>query len=502
MPSSAQLDLVLVNPGNRADAYQQLGRDLTAIEPPVWAGLMAAFVRNKGFSVRIVDANAEQFGPQAATDCILDLNPRLVGVVVYGHHPSASTQVMPSAGVFCRALKDRRPDLPIIMLGGHVTALPERTMQEEVVDYVCGGEGLYTLQALLSGLRDGAPDLSKVPDLYYRENSVIRHTPAAPLVGDLDGEMPGIAWDLMPMQRYRAHNWHCFGHLDRRQPYASLYTTLGCPYHCTFCCIQLPFRSGERAQGLKETVNSYRFWSPRRIGEELEMLANQYGIHNVKFADEMFVLNQRHVEGICDEIIRRGLKLNIWAYARVDTVRDKMLEKLKRAGFNWLCFGYEAGAKRVRQDADKDFPPELILQTTQRVRDAGICIIANFLFGLPEDDLETMQATLDLALELNCEFANFYCAMAYPGSQLYQIAIKERWPLPKTWLGYSQHAVDTLPLPTRHLSGADVLRFRDHAFQAYFANPRYLEMIRQKFGEPIVRHLREMAGHKLERRFT
>ena len=91
--------------------------------------------------------------------------------------------------------------------------------------------------------------------------------------------------------------------------------------------------------------------------------------------------------------------------------------------------------------------------------------------------------------------------MAYPGSQLYQTALKDGLPLPKTWLGYSQHAVDTLPLPTKRLGGAEVLRFRDKAFDTYFSNPRYLELVRGKFGEETVRHIREMASHKLERRY-
>ena len=69
--------------------------------------------------------------------------------------------------------------------------------------------------------------------------------------------------------------------------------------------------------------------------------------------------------------------------------------------------------------------------------------------GLPEDDLETMQATLDMAMELNCEFGNFYSAMAYPGSPLYALALRNGWPLPEKWSGYSQHSVDALPLPTK-----------------------------------------------------
>jgi radical SAM superfamily enzyme YgiQ (UPF0313 family) len=320
-------------------------------------------------------------------------------------------------------------------------------------------------------------------------------------VQDLDAEMPGIEWDLLPMHLYRAHNWHCFGE-PGRSPYASLYTTLGCPYKCSFCCIQAPFKSGEAAAGYKPSVNSYRFWSPERVLDDLTMLVEKYGVRNVKFADELFVLNARHVDAICGGIVERGLPLNIWAYARVDTVRDGMIEKLLRAGVSWLAYGIEAASERVRDDVSKGFGDDLVWKTVERSRAAGIRVIGNYIFGLPEDDFETMQKTLDMALELNCEFANFYCAMAYPGSSLYERAVAEKWPLPETWGGYSQHSVDTLPLPTRHLTAGQVLRFRDDAFQTYFQSPRYKQMVAATFGEATLREVESMTAHRLERRFA
>ncbi len=315
---------------------------------------------------------------------------------------------------------------------------------------------------------------------------------------DLDREMPGVAWDLLPMSKYRAHNWHCFGDLER-QPYAAVYTTLGCPYHCSFCCIQAPFKSGERRLGLKEQVNSYRFWSPARVVEEIGTLVETHGVRNIKFADEMFVLNERHVMGICDRLIERGYDLNIWAYARVDTVKSGMLDTLRRAGFNWLALGIEAADERVLSDANKRYKVEEVFDTVGRIKAAGINIIGNYIFGLPEDTRETMQATLNLALELKCEFANFYSAMAYPGSPLYEQAVAAGWRLPDTWTGYSQHAVDTLPLPTRHVPAADVLRFRDEAFHTYFTDASYLAMVGRKFGPETVAHIREMTAHRLVR---
>lgn len=222
------------------------------------------------------------------------------------------------------------------------------------------------------------------------------------------------------------------------------------------------------------------------------------GVRNIKIADEMFVLNKKHVLGICDEIISRGLKFNIWAYARIDTVKEGMLPKLKQAGFNWLAFGIEAANSRVQADVDKRFNEEDVYDTIAKVKAAGIHIIGNFIFGLPEDDLSSMQETLDMSLKLNCEFANLYSAMAYPGSPLYNMALADGWELPENWSGFSQHSVDSKPLRTKYLSSAEVLAFRDAAFQSYFSAPSYLNMVREKFGQKRST-TSTMTSHKLVR---
>lgn len=494
----AQTDLVLINPNSRRKVYQTLGATLAAVEPPVWAGLMANFVRHRGYRVAIIDAEAEQLSHDETIDRVRDLRPRLIAVVVYGHQPSASTQIMPAARGVAQEAKDQLPEVPLLLLGGHVAALPERTLREEPADFVAGGEGLHTLVDLLEALHTASPDFSQVRDLYRLQDGEVVRGPAAPLVQNLDEELPGIAWDLLPMSRYRAHNWHCLGH-DTRQPYAALYTTLGCPYKCSFCCIQAPFRSGEAAAGLSARANSYRFWSPAHVGQQLETLHREYGVRHVKIADEMFVLNRRHVEAICQEIERRKLDLNLWAYARVDTIKDGMLPRLRSAGFSWLALGIEAADTAVRADVQKAFSQDLIYRSVDEIRREGMYTIGNYIFGLPDDTLDTMQATLDLAVDLNCEFGNFYSAMAYPGSPLYMQALAEGWPLPESWSGYSQHAYDTLPLPTRHLTAAQVLRFRDDAFQTYFTGERYLGMVRRTFGSAAVEHILEMAAHPLPR---
>jgi radical SAM superfamily enzyme YgiQ (UPF0313 family) len=141
-----------------------------------------------------------------------------------------------------------------------------------------------------------------------------------------------------------------------------------------------------------------------------------------------------------------------------------------------------------------------IKNVVRTIQDEGIRVIGNYIFGLPDDTLETMRETLDMAMDLNCEFANFYCAMAYPGSKLYDFAIKEHWELPKEWHGFSQHSYETLPLPTKHISAKEVLKFRDNAFHLYYENPAYLKMVEERFGIKVRQHIQEMTKTGLKRR--
>ena len=484
-------DVLLVNPGSRSAVYQQLGNDFSAIEPPSLAGLFATYLRKHGLSVEIVDAPAQNLDPAAVARTIGEnFDPLLIVMVVYGFQPSASTQNMTAAGETCAAIKALRGDWRIMMTGTHPAALPERTLLEEKIDFVCDREGPETILLTAQALKARSSDFSKIPSLWFRDGSAVRSNAPGELMDDLDGNMPGVAWDLLPMKQYRAHNWHCFEHIHDRQPYVSMHTSLGCPYKCTFCCINAPFGKP-----------SYRLWSPETVIREIDLLVNRHGVKNIKFVDEMFVLNRNHVLGICDRIIERKHDLNIWAYARVDTVKDEFLDKLARAGFRWLALGIESGSKHVRDGVEKGrFGSTDILKVVRKIQAAGINVIGNYIFGLPDDTHESMQETLDLALEANCEFANFYCAMAYPGSKLYRLAVENGWPLPDSWIGYSQHSYETFPLQTERLSSAEVLRFRDEAFHSYFSDERYLGLVRRKFGEAVVSHLRDMGTIRLRRK--
>lgn len=484
----SETDIVLINPGNRRQIFQNLGDDVAGIEPPFLVAVMAAYLRNKGFRPVIIDANAENLTPKEVAEHVATFSPCLTAVIVYGSQPSASTQNMTNAGLICTALKEQLSS-PVAMGGLHPSALPERTLSQERVDFVIQGEGFVTLELLLGQLIKGIGNLQSIPGLWLRDGKTIHHTPPPTLINDLDAYLPTAAWELLPMHLYRAHNWHCFDDLEQRTPYGAIYTSLGCPFSCVFCCINTPFGKP-----------GIRYRSPERVVEEIDQLVQNYGIRNLKIVDELFVLHEPHYMGIVDLLIARGYDLNIWAYARVDTVKVENLARMKQAGINWLALGIESANPAVRDSAAKRMRVQDVQQVVRAIQGAGIRVIGNYIFGLPEDTTATMQETLDMAMNLNCEFANLYCAMAYPGSQLYDLAQQNGWQLPSSWHGYSQHAYECLPLPTKHVSAAEVLKFRDDAFHACFSNPAYLGMIVEKFGQPVREHVERITSSRLKRR--
>ncbi|MFQ5736963.1 MAG: B12-binding domain-containing radical SAM protein [Thermodesulfobacteriota bacterium] len=482
------MDIVLINPGDRRQVYQELGKDFAAIEPPFWITVIAAYLRNNGFGVAVIDSNAENITPEETAERVADADPHLAAVIVYGSHPSASTQNMTTAGRICTALKDMT-NAKVAIGGLHPSALPERTVREEDVDFVVEGEGPVTLKALLGILISGAVDYSSVPGLWYLRNGIVRSNAAAPLVKDLDEGLPVAAWDLLPMDRYRAHNWHCFDDINNREPYGAIYTSLGCPFSCVFCCINAPFGKP-----------GIRYRSPELVADEMGVLVEKHNVRNLKIVDELFILNERHYMGIVDLILERGYDLNMWAYARIDTIDFTKLGRLKKAGVNWLGLGIESASAHVRDGANKQMRRKDIAEVVKAIQGEGIRVGANYIFGLPDDTLATMEETLEMALELNTEWANFYCAMAYPGSRLYDMALHDRWELPGEWHGYSQHSFEALPLPTKHISAAEVLKFRDDAFHRYFESPDYNSMVERKFGPEVREHIRVMTSTRLKRR--
>ena len=419
-------DLVLVNPNCLTPA------PFSAIEPPLWLGLIAGYQMVRK-SVEIVDAEAEGL---TTTETILRVNglhPKEIIIVVMGANPSVSST----------------PKMPVV---------------EELLKY---------LDAKLTGLH---PIATKYPNTVIEPfpfSQAPRHPHQFP-DPPFKSELPSVPWWLLPMARYRAHNWHCLDDLSRRTPYGVLYTSLNCPFKCSFCNVHSLY--GDR---------QIRHRAYNDIYAELHYFAKN-GIRNIKVWDELFSLEETKVLNICDYIIRMGFDFNIWAYARVDTVTEKMLVKMKKAGFNWLAYGFESAGEGVRNRARKRVADSVVKRAIEMTRDASINIIANFMFGLPGETEDDRNASLSLAIRENFEYVNFSVALPYPGSDWYN-SLEEK---PTDWSSFSQFSPNICADPK-------VVSFRDNAFQDYFSRPEYLSMIKGKFGEKAERHIKEMIKWKI-----
>jgi radical SAM superfamily enzyme YgiQ (UPF0313 family)/5-methylcytosine-specific restriction endonuclease McrA len=243
-----------------------------------------------------------------------------------------------------------------------------------------------------------------------------------------------------------------------------------------------------------------RFWSPEFIIKEFDKLANM-GVKTVRISDEMFLLNSKYYEPLVRLLIEKDQDFNCWSYARVDTVKNRYLDLLKKAGINWLALGVESVDQKIRQEITKGSYREVdIRRVIKDIEEAGLYTIANYIFGLPDDNYDSMNATLDAAIELNTETVNMYPCFALPGSSLYYQAKQKGWALPQSFESWSFHSFDSLPLPTHYLSAADVMRFRDRAWELYFKRTEYLDMIEKKFGTGAKNHIIEMSSIKLKRK--
>lgn len=499
------LDILFVHPNASSLIYQGLANKNAAIEPPIWAALLANSIRQTGKKTAIIDTEAEGLNYKESVKRILEIKSKIICFVVYGQQPSASTQNMEGATATAKLLKDYDPSTFIVFVGGHLAALPKETLiKENYINAVCLNEGVYALRNLVKLEKFEDKYLEKVEGIAFRteENTITLNKPS-PIVPkrDLVEHLPGMAWDLLPsLNKYRTAGWHSWSNNSEKQPFAAIYTSLGCPYRCTFCMINIINRTDSSEDISSADSNAFRWWPPEFIIKQFDYLAEQ-GVKNIKIADELFVLNPRHFQAICDLIIERGYNFNIWAYSRVDSCKPQYLEKLSSAGVKWLGLGIENPNSKRRAEIHKDhFEDVGVVDLIKMIRSAGINVGGNYIFGLPFDTLESMEETLRFALDNPTEMANFYSAMAYPGSPLHIEARKNNLPLPKEYVGYSQHAYETHNLQNKNLSSAEILKFRDYAWDKYHSNEKYLNLMKNRFGNKALTELSETKKVKLKRR--
>ena len=480
---SKKLDLLLVNPSNRTDQFAELS-ELATIAQPVGISSIANYIKSKGLSVEVFDAEANGFTVNQTIEYIKDKNPRIMGI-------SAFTTKMTST---IEIIKGLRYSTIVPVLGGHhATAIPSQTLEESEATFIIRGEGytpLLNLSKFLLGHKDSIP-YSEIKGLCYNDvkHPHISERNIEPFGNDY---FPEYGYEFLNMEKYRAHHWQTWGiNTEDRSGFAIVYSSLGCPFRCDYCTVNLIYGD-----------NKVRYKEPKKFVDEIEYLHNTYGIKYFEITDDTFTFNRKRVIEICKEMINRGLgkKIHAWCFGRVSTVDPTALYMLKEAGIDWIFFGFESSSEDSLKDVNKDQTVNQMIKVRQICHRIGINVGGNFLFGLPEDTHETMKGNLQLAHELNCEYVNLFVLMPYPGSVYYGVAKEKGYPLPKTWNDYGFFAPGAIPMRNEYLTAEQILEFRDKAFVEYFSAKSYQDMIQRKFGKGTIDFINnQILSKRIER---
>jgi anaerobic magnesium-protoporphyrin IX monomethyl ester cyclase len=346
---------------------------------------LGTILRQEGKEVEVLDLLSTRYSTDKIDRRLARFQPDLIGV-------TSVTMNFPLAVQTLQYCKGKAPEATTVMGGPHVTFTDEETLRKYPgVDIIVRGEGEDTTRELIQALEKGE-SLERVRGLTFRQNGKVQRTEDRPFIPDLD-VLPIPDRTLFPISRY----------LAMRVP-VSVLSSRGCPMDCSFCV------------GYRMTGRKGRFRNPYKVVDEIEA-AHLLGFEEVCIDDDLFTRKRGHVYTICDEILRRGLIMNMYIFARVDTVDEPLLKKLREAGCRMICFGLESGNQKVLDLAGKRATPEKARHAVDLCKEVGISPLGSFILGLPGETRQTMEETISFAQSLGIPYG-FHLLSPFPGTRV------------------------------------------------------------------------------------
>jgi anaerobic magnesium-protoporphyrin IX monomethyl ester cyclase len=351
--------------------------------PPLGVTYVAAAFENAGAEVRIFDYIVSGYTPDKLKAQLDEFQPNILG-------STSVTLNFPGAAEIVSTAKRHRPSLITMMGGPHVSFTAERSLiAYPGIDLIVRGEGEGTIAELMAGEMDPSVWAS-IRGLAFRRDGEIVMTEPQSFIEDLD-TLPLPARHLLPMSRYQALGYSI-----------SIITSRGCPYSCIFC------------QGRRMVGNRVRLRSASLVVDEIEQILS-YGIDRINVADDLFVSHSGRVKEVCDEILRRGLRFNWSAFARVNTVDRETLKLMKETGCDGISFGVETGNPDMLKRIRKRITREQVREAVSLCKEADIIAHTSFIVGLPGETPETLKETDEFAASLGSLYGYHFLA-PFPGT--------------------------------------------------------------------------------------
>jgi len=407
--------------------------------------MLAAVGRNRGYGVHLIDAKAHGTPLDDVVARIVELRPDYLGL-------SATTISVNNAARIAEGVKKVLPGVVTILGGAHVSAIPERTLQAfPSIDFGIVGEGEISLFELLSRLEEGAA-IDDVPGLAYRRDGIVVANPRAPYIEDLDA-LPMPAWDLLPDF---PHNFQpsLFGY--PRTPVATLITSRGCPFSCTFCDRSTSGRKG-RMHSVENVVELCRHLVAR-------------GTKHIMFLDDLFTVRKDRVVDMCNAFLDEGFTFSWSCNSHPNLLDAATMALMKRAGCWQIAYGIESGSQRVLNVVKREVRLPKLHETLRMTRAAGIRARGFMMLGHPTEGLDSLQETEAFLKTVDLDLCQITKFTPYPGTPSYP-TIHQHGTFTEDW--EQMNAMNFVFVPNG-LDEASLGRYFDRCYQAFYSRPDVL----------------------------
>lgn len=438
------MKILLLNPPSlKGNLYmKELGRcGRKSVAGEVWpqTGLayIAAVLKQNNHEVSILDAMAENISVKQTVSSIKKFRPKMVIL-------STSTPTFKNDSKVIEIIKENYQSL-IGLVGTHTSVLPEESLKETNADFVLVNEVEYTLLDLINNINDS---WKKIKGLCYKKKIIKCNTKRIP-VKNLD-TLPFPTRNLLPNNKYRMV-------LTRGKPFATIISSRGCPYKCTFC------RTGS-VWGDKT-----RHRSPENIVSEIMNIKKQFGINYFVFMTDTFTVNKKWVIELCNKIIQINKGIKWLCNSRVDTIDKEMLIKMKQAGCISISYGIESGSQKILDLSRKNIKIQDSISAVKMTKEVGISVFAYFILGLPGETKETINQTISFASNLDPEYANFHIATPFPGTEFYKAAIKNKWLVSEDWNQFEEEG--SAVISTENISSQELVEAQKKAMRKFYLRP-------------------------------
>jgi len=437
--------LILNPPASDGSSYIREGRCMqsrsswTELFPPITLMYLSSSLRAQGFEVRLVDAVAQGFSWERSLRLAGEVAADLL--VLNTAFPSIHSDM-----AFAQACRDQQPGLRTVALGVFPTLLPAECLQGfPGLDFAVVGEPERAVVMLAEDLAQGG-DGSGLPSLAWREEGRVRVAPDRALVEDLDS---------LPLPDRTSIPSHLFRFPLTGEPLTMLSLSRGCPHACSFCLAPLYYGRRERRRSAASVV------------EEVRVCVRDHGIRHFIFWGEMVSFRREALVELCEALIREKVDVVWMGAARADQLDDELLALMRRAGCFMLTLGLESASQAILDASHKGLRVEDGVRAAQAMRRAGIKVMGHFVVGLPGETEDSARATRVFARR-HCDYAQFYCAVPYPGTELAALAQREGWLRQADWADYDFPRA-LLDLPGLPAKRAEALRRR--AFLEFYLRP-------------------------------